>query len=619
MNAALEHRGPDQAGQSDVDGCSIAMRRLSIIDLEGGQQPMHNEDGSLAIVFNGEIYNFQEIRRSLETSGRHIFRTRSDTEAILHLYEDRGAETPALLRGMFAFCIYNSRDDSLFLARDRFGEKPLYYSICNGVLAFSSELPSLLHWKKLPRKLNVTALFYLLTLGVVPPPLTLFEDILQLPAGHSLLWRNQTATLTRYFHPVYSPDKALSDERVAVEALQYELMKAVRSQMVSDVPVGAFLSGGIDSSTVVAAMQRHSGRPVKTFTVRFESEEYDESAVARSVARHLGTDHHEFVITNGGFEVEDLWRIIRHFGQPFLDSSAIPTYWISRQIRQHATVALSGDGGDEIFAGYRFFSDALAVDHLADVPRQLLAVGQGILSKIATIPGLRGETFLRKARRALEVASLPRGSRPAYMETLFSSEQMNILITPALSQKFAEITDTYTSETLAPVSYATRLRQLMHYWTAFRLPEDMLAKVDRMSMATSLEVRCPLLSTEVSDFAMKLPDNMLIRGQTRKYLLRQAGRKWLPATVYSHPKMGFTIPLHTFLNGHCDDLCERYLNGSGRQFIRELFRKDAVQAVIARGRGFQRSNAETSVHRTSHQLWALLQLGYWAECYDVTL
>jgi asparagine synthase (glutamine-hydrolysing) len=619
MNAALQHRGPDDTGQLDVPCCSIAMRRLSIIDLKGGHQPMFNEDGSLAIVFNGEIYNFQEIRHQLENSGRHQFRTRSDTEVILHLYEEKGAETPALLRGMFSFCIYDRNEDSMFLARDRFGEKPLYYSIHNGALAFSSELPSLLQWNKLPRKLNVTALFYLLNFGFIPPPLTMFQQIVQLPAGHSLLWRHQTSTITGYFHPVYSPDKALSDERTAVEALQVELTKAVKSQMISDVPLGAFLSGGIDSSTVVAAMQQHSSRPVKTFTVRFEPHDYDESAIARQVAQHLGTEHHEFFIGNGGFEAEDLWRILGHFGQPFLDSSAIPTYWISRQIRQHATVALSGDGGDEMFAGYRFFTDSLAVDRLARVPRPFLALGRGILANVTTLPGRRQEELLRKARRALELTRLPAWTRPAYMETLFDAQEMQRLITPELSRQFAGVTDTYTSQTLSEADYAGRLRQLMHYWAAFRLPEDMLAKVDRMSMAASLEVRCPLLSTEVSDLAMKLPDSLLIRGKTTKYLLRQAGRPWLPDCVYSRPKMGFTIPLHSFLNERCNELSQQYLNGSGNPIVRELFRTEGVNAFVKRGLEFKRSNAEISVHRTSHQVWALLQLSSWAACFNVTL
>jgi asparagine synthase (glutamine-hydrolysing) len=619
MNYAMEHRGPDDTGQFDGDGCSIAMRRLSIIDLQGGRQPMHNEDGSLAIVFNGEIYNFKELRRELEKSGRHIFRTHSDTEVILHLFEDRGAKAPSLLRGMFAFCIYDRRENALFLARDRFGEKPLYYAVRDNAFAFSSELPSLLLWDKLPRKLNYTALYYLLNFGYVPPPLTLFEGVLQLPAGHSLVWRDRMATVARYFDPIYAPDQVFSDERVAVEALQAELTKAVAGQMIADVPIGAFLSGGIDSSTVVAAMQRQSSRPVKTFTVRFECAAYDESAVARAVATHLGTDHHEFVITDASFQAEDMWRVIRHFGQPFLDSSAIPTYLISRQIRQHATVALSGDGGDEVFAGYRFFTDAMRVDRLARLPRPILSFGAGFVSAMSTLPQLRCQALLRKVRRAFEVASLPEDIRPAHVETLFNPAEVNNLMAPALAAPLRRIDDTYTRLVMEAVSDASRLRQLMHYSTVFRLPEDMLSKVDRMSMATSLEVRCPLLSTEVSDLAMRLPDRLLIRGKTRKYLLRQAGLEWLPPVVYSHPKMGFTIPLHTFLNGHYDELCARYLTGGKHFFIRQLFRKDAVENIVARGRALKRSNAETSVHRTSHQLWALLQLGAWAECYDVAL
>jgi asparagine synthase (glutamine-hydrolysing) len=618
MNAALLHRGPDQTGQLDGDGCSLAMRRLSIIDLEGGCQPMHNEDGNLTIVFNGEIYNFQTLRRQLERSGRHVFRTQSDTEVLLHLFEEHGAATPSLLRGMFAFCIYDRRDDSLFLARDRFGEKPLYYSENGGAFGFSSELPSLLRWKELPRRLDYKALYYLLHFGYVPQPLTLFENIRQLPPGHSLAWRNQTATVVRYFTPIYRPDKALSDERVAVEALRGELMKAVASQMVCDVPLGAFLSGGIDSSTVVAAMQRQSSRPIQTFTVRFERQEYDESAIARTVARHLGTDHHEFVVRDEGFQPEDLWRVLRHFGQPFLDSSAIPTFLISQQIRRHATVALSGDGGDEVFAGYRYFSKTMAVDRLAHLPRPLLALGDGLVTTLSMLPWLRGKTPMRKAHRALRVASLPPDIRPAHMETLFHFEEIGDLITPALARKFCAFTDTFTAPTIAATGDVSRLRQLMHYWVAFRLPENMLAKVDRMSMATSLEVRCPLLSAEVSDLAMKLPDQHLIRGKTRKYLLREAGRKWLPDAVYRHPKMGFTIPLHTFMNQHYDELCGRYLGQRNQGLVGELFSKKAIEAIIARGK-LQRSNAATSVHRTSHQLWALLQLSSWAECYNVDL
>jgi asparagine synthase (glutamine-hydrolysing) len=619
MNSALEHRGPDHSGQFDTNGCSMAMRRLSIIDLQGGRQPMENEDGSLSVVFNGEIYNFRALRNQLEKSGRHTFKTNSDTEVILHLFEDCGTETPSLLHGMFAFCVYHPGKDTLFLARDRFGEKPLYYAVRDGALAFSSELPSLLRWNRIPRKLNYTALYYFLSFGYVPPPLTFFEGVLQLPAGHFLVWRNRQATVTRYFNPVYTPDATLSDENVAAEALQDALVKAVASQMIADVPLGAFLSGGIDSSTVVAAMQHQSSRPVKTFNVRFECTAYDESAVARAVAAHLKTDHHEFVITNASFDTEDMWRVIRHFGQPFLDSSAIPTYLISRQIRQHATVALSGDGGDEVFAGYRFFTDAMKVDQLARVPRWLLSGGSGVITAMSRMPGFKRHSSLRKARRAFEIARLPEDVRPAHLETLFKPFEANGLMSAQATEKLRLTHDTYTPQVLGAVSSATRLRQLMHYSTAFRLSEDMLAKVDRMSMATSLEVRCPLLSTEVTDLAMRLPDEMFVRDNTRKYLLRQAGRNWLPPVVYSHPKMGFTIPLHTFLNGHYDELCARYLTGRNHPVIRDLFRADAVNDVISRARSFKCSNAENSVHSSSHQLWGLLQLAAWAECYDVSI
>lgn len=617
MNAALEHRGPDSGGQYDIGGCSLAMRRLSVIDIEGGRQPMQNEDGSLTIVFNGEIYNFQELRRKLQESGTHVFRTNSDTEVLLRLYGEHRAETPALLRGMFAFCVYDKRDDSLFFARDRYGEKPLYYSVCNGELGFSSELPSLLRWEKLPRRLDYTALYYFLNFGYVPSPLTLFEGVFQLQAGHSLRWSQKTLTISRYFNPRYVPDSALSDENAAVEALQDALKTAVTRQMIADVPLGAFLSGGIDSSTVVAAMQRQARRAVKTFTVRFQSSAYDEGIVARKVARYLGTDHHEIMISDAAFEAEDMWRILRHFGQPFSDSTAIPSYLITREIRRHATVALSGDGGDEVFAGYRYFSDALAVDRLASLPGSILSLGAGMTNLMKSLPGLRNLSIFRKASRAYDLASLPGDVRPAYMETLFTSADLNRLMTPGLAARLAKIPDTYTAQTLGEAGYTSRLRQHMHYAASYRLPEDMLTMVDRMSMANSLEVRCPLLSAEVSDLAMRLPDDLLIRGKTGKYLLREAGRKWLPEEVYARPKVGFAIPLHEFLNGQCANLCRQFLTGAKHPLIRELFRSDAVATIILQGLAVKRSNAETSVHRTSHQLWSLLQLGAWAECYDV--
>ena len=619
MNAALSHRGPDDGGQCVDPTCSLAMRRLSIIDLVTGHQPIDNEDGSLTIVFNGEIYNFRALRKQLETTGRHEFRTNTDTEVILHLYEEYGENMPRLLNGMFAFCIYDRREQTLFLARDRFGEKPLFYSIQGNELAFSSEIDSLLEWRRIPRKLDYEALYYFLHLGYIPAPLTLFEGVKQLPAGRWMRWQSGSLTIESFYSPTYKPDPNLRDERSAVEGLRDVLVRAVGAQMMSDVPLGAFLSGGIDSSTVAAAMYRASSRRVKTFTVRFEYLPFDESPIARAVAERLGSDHHEFVITNRSFQDEDLWRIVRHFGQPFLDSSAIPTYFISREIRQHVTVALSGDGGDEIFGGYPFFSDVLSVDRLASLPRPLLTAGGRVLEYSAKMSRLQGSAKLRQARRAIQIARLPYNRRPAAMETLFDLDDLQATASPVLRSRWTKISDVVTEKILDSANASTRLRQLMHYRVKFSLAEDMLAKVDRMSMAASLEVRAPLLSAEVTDFAMSLPDDLLIKKGVKKFILREVGRPWLPDVVYTHPKSGFTIPLHMFQNDHYLELCKRYLLGNNHPIIAQLFDREAVTGIIARGTQGRFSRASMSMHRVSHQLWGLLQLSAWAHHYEVGL
>jgi asparagine synthase (glutamine-hydrolysing) len=619
MNAALAHRGPDDGGQFDGETCSIAMRRLSIIDLATGHQPINNEDSSLMIVFNGEIYNFGALRKQLEKTGRHVFRTQTDTEVILHLYEDRRSETPRLLHGMFAFCIYDRRDKTMFLARDRFGEKPLYYSIQAGALAFSSELDSLLHWSEIPRRLDYEALYYLLHLGYIPAPLTLFEGVRQLPAGHWMRWGRDCLRIESFYEPVYEPDPHLQDEGAAIEALRETLIRAVSDQMVADVPLGAFLSGGIDSSTIVAAMQQTSNRPVKTFTARFEYAPYDESRIARAVAEHLGTDHHEVVITNKSFDDEDLWRIVRHFGQPFMDSSAIPTYFVSREIRRNVTVALSGDGGDEIFAGYPFFLQARSLDRLASLPSPLLTAGSRTLDFASKIPFALKLSALRMARRVMQVARLPSSLRPGAIDIIFDLDALLRIATPILHRRWENVSDTATQEILDSVKHASRLRQLMHYRIKYSLAEDMLPKVDRMSMATSLEARAPLLSAEVTDLAMRLPDRLLIRDGVQKFILREVGRPWLPDIVYSHPKTGFSIPLHMFQNENYSRLCRQYLTENKSPIITELFDRAALIEVVARGEGGHFVRASPSARRVTHQLWGLLQLGAWAEYYAVSL
>jgi asparagine synthase (glutamine-hydrolysing) len=621
MNSALIHRGPNDAGQYDGRSSSIAMRRLCIIDLATGHQPISNEDGTLHIVFNGEIYNFRELREKLLSSGRHTFKTTSDTEVILHLYEEYGVETPKYLQGMFSFCIYDTKSESLFLARDRFGEKPLFYSIIKGsTFAFSSEVTSLLEFGWVERTLDVESLLYFLNIGYCPSPLTVFRGIRELPAGHWMAWRQGELKTGRYYHPKYAPDPALKREEEAVEAVRATLLNVVKRQMVSDVPLGAFLSGGIDSSAVVAAMQRQSGRKIKTFTVKFEYAPFDESKIARDVAQHLGTDHQEFVVTNGGFNDEDLWRIIRHVGQPFLDSSAIPTYILSNKVKDYVTVSLSGDGGDEMFAGYRIFQACLGIDQIAKyVPRALLTTAGSALRRVANSPGAEQVQILGKLVRATRAAALPKQDRSWKMGPLFEEGVLHNLASPWLRQQWQNKTNNAVHELLGDQEGMTRLRQVMDCWLRYFLPSDMLVKVDRMSMAASLEVRAPMLDVEMAELAMRLPDDLLLREGTTKYILRKAIRPWLPESVFSHPKWGFSIPLHLFQNKNFYNLCDELLLNTKNEVMKSLFSKPALERVIRRGLDRNSGTGDLLAFHASQQVWALLNLAGWLELFQVKL
>ncbi len=616
MNAALVHRGPDDSGQWDSGEVSVAMRRLSIIDLAGGHQPIFNEDASRLIVMNGEIYNYRELREELIGRG-HRFRTRSDTEVVLHLFEEHGEQTPRYLQGMFVFCVVDTRDRSLFLARDRFGEKPLFYWQDAGHLAFSSELASLLECPAVPRALCAEALPHYLQQRLVPCPLTMFRDVHQLPPGHSLRWSEGQADIRPYFHYRACPDDSL-DERSAADMVRTALCAAVRRQRISDVPVGAFLSGGIDSSTVVAALQRESTKKIPTFTARFENAAYDESPIARKVAEHLGTDHHEFVIPSRGFDEEDLLRVIRHAGQPFADSSAIPTYYISRQIRDAVTVCLSGDGGDEMFAGYTYFRDCLKVDELASWAPRAVFRGIGRLGRLAgRLPGLKHASRLRQVVQAADLASRPYGDRFLGMAPLFDRFELRKLLQHPQGNGSGQADDPF-GPYRDPAGFPTRLRQLMALRVGFHLSEDMLVKVDRMSMATSLEVRAPMLDVAVSEVAARMPDRLLIRDGITKFILREAARPWLPDEVFSHPKWGFSIPLHDYQNEAYRRMCHDLVL-SDTSLTCRLFSRRYLHRIVQRGLTRRRDAADVSVFRATHQVWALLQLAAWADHFGVTL
>lgn len=614
MNRALLHRGPDSEGRYSNGGVSMAMRRLAIIDLETGDQPVSNEDKTIWVTLNGEVYNYLELGDSLRKKG-HKFRTRSDTEVIAHGYEEYGISVVERIKGMFALALYDTRKRCLYLARDRFGEKPLFYYSSTDELVYSSELASLMEWPGLPRETDREALGYYLRMGFTPEPLTLFRSIKQLPAGCWLKWTESETAINRYYHIDYSPDPALRDDEAVHEQVGNALRNAVRRQAVSDVPLGALLSGGIDSSIVAAMLQSISEDQVKTFTVRFEESTYDESPIARAVADHLGTDHHEITITNAGFVPEDLWRIVDHCGTPFVDSSAIPTYVISKHVREHVTVCVTGDGGDEMFAGYDDFMWSAYVARLARIPDLFLDMASVSLGVLSTAPGLRRSSRMRKGGRAIMAARQSDLLRFAMIHSLFLPREIRRLT------QGQEIEDTacgalpLLTEQPDQANSWTRLRRDMYFRVRHILPQDMLTKIDRMSMANSLELRAPMLDPDLAELTMKLPDRYLINGGIRKYVLRQIGQGILPPEVFAHPKTGFSIPLHSFQNAAYEDLARELLET--RRGPLSLLDPTAVDKIMERGLVRKEDQADISTYRASHQLWALMQLAAWGERFRV--
>lgn len=611
MNKALHHRGPDDEGQLLQPDFSLAMRRLAIIDLQSGQQPIFNESGSIGVFFNGELYNYPELRAQLLAKG-HVFRTHSDTEVLVHLYEDMGAEMLPHLKGMFAFCLFDLKHETFLLARDRFGEKPLYYHWKEQTLSFSSEIASLLENKHIARRLNLSALPYYFRTSLVPEPLTLLEGVQSLPPGHYLQLQNGTIKLQSYFQIDYRDRTDIVTEQDAMDYIGPLLESAVRRQTISDVPIGAFLSGGIDSSTVVALLQSQSARPVKTFHVRFEQQEYDESSLARRIAEHCGTDHHEVVVPNYDFSEDIFWEIIEHVGLPFRDSSAIPTYLISRAISKEVKVALSGDGGDELFGGYDLFRWHQKIIDLKRVPEGFRKAGHGLLTLAQRIPGLQKMSALRQVDRAIRTTFQPEDVIPISLNEMFTGGQVAALL-PQLNGA----TNGYPLLRHYPEAATewSPLRRIMHYRSFHTLPSNMLIKVDRMSMAHSLEVRAPFLDPDLFAAAAGLPDRFLIRGGQGKYLLRKLMADRLPAAVFEAPKQGFSIPLHKYQNEVFQKLAHRLVYTENP--FPDLLPTALVDEIYREGLGLQKSDARRSVFKSMHRLWMLMQLFGWAQRFDV--
>lgn len=543
---ALRHRGPDDEAYYVNGSVALGQRRLAIVDLVGGRQPMSNEDGSIWVTFNGEIYNFQELRRELEARG-HRFTTRSDTEVIVHAYEEHGPECVKRFRGMFAFALWDVGARTLLLARDRVGKKPLFYAEVGGQWVFASELQGLLQHPGITRDVDPTSLDDYLTYGYVPAPKTIFKGVWKLPPAHYLTVTvrpngRPDVRLERYWRLEYGPKLAISEEEAA-EGLLEVLKEAVRLRLIADVPLGALLSGGTDSSLVVALMSELSDRPVKTFSIGFDEREFDELRYARLVAERYGTDHHELVVRPNALEV--LPTLVRHYGEPYADSSAIPTYYVAKLTRNHVKVALNGDGGDECLGGYERYLGSRAGDRYARLPGLVRHLALEPLSRL--IPESVGRrSRLHRVKRFLEVAGDPAPERYLRWMRYLSPETKAALYTPELWQELAGyeaerwllgLWKDAARESADAVDTASAV-DVQSY-----LPYDLLVKMDIATMANSLEARSPFLDHEVMEFCARLPGAYKLRGTTLKYLLKRAGRKLLPPEIIRRRKMGFGVPV----------------------------------------------------------------------------
>lgn len=535
----ITHRGPDDQGVMLKPGVALGMRRLSIIDLAGGHQPISGEDGSVTIVFNGEIYNFLELKPQLEARG-HRFTTHSDTEAIVHAYEEFGPECLQHLRGMFALAIWDERARRLFIARDRVGKKPLYYTTTpKGTLVFGSELKALLEHPDVVKELDPEALDAYLTLGYVPDPLSIFRDIHKLAPGHYLTFSDGVVSVKPYWDFDLSSDQSMS-ESDCLEELRKLLDESVRLRLISDVPLGAFLSGGIDSSTVVAMMARHMGQPVKTFSIGFHEDSYNELKYARLTAEKFATDHHEFFVTPDICAIVD--ELVWHFDEPFADSSAIPTYMVSKLAREHVTVILSGDGGDELFAGY--------TRYVIDRKREGFGLLPKPLRERVMRPISQHLPHATWGRNYLHNVSLDPISRYLDSVSVFTSLNRKSLYTSEFSNKLGRTS--YVSrlfQDLVNKVYSDEpLNRLLYVDSKTYLPGDILTKVDRMSMAVSLEARAPLLDHKLIEFVTRIPASLKLAGLETKYLLKKAVKDLVPSEILDRPKQGFGVPIQEWIN-----------------------------------------------------------------------
>jgi asparagine synthase (glutamine-hydrolysing) len=596
MCGAIRHRGPDDEGVWIGEGAALGMRRLSIIDLATGHQPIHNEDRTVWIVFNGEVYNFGALRRDLEARG-HRFYTATDTEAIVHAYEEWGASAIGRLRGMFGLAIWDVKQARLLLARDRVGIKPLHYAEAGGRLYFGSEIKSILCAPDVSRELDPAALDHYLSFLYTPRATSIFRGVKKLPPGHLLIWQNGRTRLERYWQ-IASDEPFSGSEQDAAARLREVLADAVRSHLVSDVPLGAFLSGGVDSSVVVGLMAEGGGAPVKTFSIGFDEPAFDELEHARRVANHFGTDHHELVVRPDALAILD--RLIAHFDEPFADPSVIPTWYVSEMARRHVTVVLSGDGGDELFGGYdRYLPHPRVAAFDRFGPKALRRVAALAADRLPH--GVRGKNFLRHVGR---------DQRGRYLDAirLFSvDEKPDLLSADVRRQLQGPDPETLLARHFDRFAGLPWASQMMRFDAETYLPEDVLTKVDRMSMAHSIESRVPLLDNEVIAFAGTLPAAFKIKDGRRKHILKEVAASLLPPGMVDRPKQGFGVPLGVWFRG--GDLRELFADTllSPRALQRGYFQPAFVRLLVNEHLSGKRDH--------TFRLWQLVVFERWYQQY----
>jgi asparagine synthase (glutamine-hydrolysing) len=596
MNASLTHRGPDGDGMHLDGPAAVAARRLAIIDIEHGDQPMLAVDGAVCVVQNGEILNHVELRAELEGHGVR-FRTRCDTEVLLHLYLRHGPGFVSRLRGMFAFAIWDRRERRLLLARDRFGIKPLYYGLADGQISFASELKALLCQPGFPRDVDCEALHSYLAFNSIPAPLTIFAAARKLPPGHVLTCSPEGPTIERYARPAPAPAERCREEapEILAEELRERLRDSVRAHLLADVPVGVLLSGGIDSSVLTALAARAGGQRLATFSIGFRERTFNELDLAREVARRYDTDHHELVVSPRIDEL--LPKLATAFDEPFADSSAVPTYLVSELAAQHVKVVLSGEGGDELFGGYETYAaDELAL-RFGSLARRLRPLVDRLPSSDARV------SFDYRAKRFVRAAALPPLERHHGWKEIFSAQQRRELLRPRWQDPNADPLGPWRAR-WGETEGAPLLARLQDVDLGLYLPDDLLVKTDRMSMTHGLEARVPYLDPVVAELALALPTALKVRGLQKKRLLRAAAGPLIPASIVRARKRGFSIPAAAWLRGELEPLA-RDLLSPARTTAQEYFEPHAVTRLLDDHVARRRDN--------SRQLWGLMAFSLWAD------